>query len=96
MPRGGHAGIREPAGNTVAEEARTSLPAMIAVREDDRRLKLQAIAWSAIPEKRIAVINDRVLREGSVVDGILVLRIDDSRVVVRENGLTWEIPLILQ
>jgi len=69
---------------------------MIAVREDDRRLKLQAIAWSAIPEKRIAVINDRVLREGSVVDGILVLRIDDSRVVVRENGLTWEIPLILQ
>jgi hypothetical protein len=64
---------------------------LVAERKDDRRLTLQAIAWSPASERRMAVINDRIVKEGSAVDGIRVVRILDNHVVLREDGLTWKI-----
>ncbi len=52
---------------------------------DDSRLKLQAIAWSNNPEKRIAVINDHIVREGSSIEGVQVTMIKEDEVVVREG-----------
>ncbi len=63
----------------------------VAERKDDGRLTLQAIAWSQAPGRRMAVMNDRIVKEGSVVDGIHVVRILDNHVVVREDGLTWKV-----
>ncbi|MCP4693957.1 MAG: general secretion pathway protein GspB, partial [Desulfobacterales bacterium] len=49
----------------------------------DRELKLQAIAWSEDPARRIAVINGRIIREGGAVGGVVVDRIDRDAVVLR-------------
>ena len=57
-------------------------PALI----DDPGLKLQAIAWSANPTERIAVVNSSILREGDAVEGYRVVRINRDDVVLRGGG----------
>lgn len=52
----------------------------------DGRLKVQAIAWSAEPEDRMAVMNSRVVHEGDSVDDFIVVAIRPDDVVVREKG----------
>lgn len=74
---------------TVSSPSRTL--SLVGERKDDTRLKLQAIAWSPDPEKRIAVINDRVVKEGNSIDGISVRQIDEDQVVVQEGGVIWKI-----
>jgi hypothetical protein len=41
---------------------------------------LQAIAWSKVPERRLAVINGRVVREGASLRAFRVLRINRDAV----------------
>jgi len=96
LPAEGALGRREDAAGAVNTPTRTQSfvpPELSPVneRKGDTRLKLQAIAWSSDPEKRIAVINDRVVREGRVIDGIMVDRIDGDQVVVQEDGEVWRI-----
>jgi hypothetical protein len=80
-------GITE--SKTLSSRSRTL--SLIEERKDDTRLKLQAIAWSPDPEKRIGVINDRVVKEGGSIDGIVVNHIGQDQVVVQEGGQTWKI-----
>ncbi|MEE8400097.1 MAG: general secretion pathway protein GspB [Desulfobacterales bacterium] len=63
----------------------------VAERADDGRMSLQAIAWSRLPEKRMAVINNRVVREGGTVNGIEVIRIHEDRVIIREGEEVWKL-----
>lgn len=49
-------------------------------------LTLQGISWSQEPLKRIAVINSTIVREGKVVDGGRVARIDKEYVVIEKDG----------
>lgn len=58
---------------------------------DGNRLKLDAIAWSDDPKKRIAVINGRIVREGESVEGYVIIRIDVEEVIVREGGKSWRL-----
>ena len=55
-------------------------------------MKVYAIAWSPKAQDRVAVMNSRVLYEGDVVDGFIVVAIRPEDVVVREkdNGL-WRV-----
>jgi type II secretory pathway component PulC len=53
---------------------------------DDPGLKLQAIAWSANPAERIAVVNSSILREGDAVEGYRVVRINRDDVMLRGGG----------
>jgi len=48
--------------------------------------KLSAIAWDKNPEQRLAVIGDRILREGDLVVGATVLRINPDHVVFSDRG----------
>jgi hypothetical protein len=57
---------------------------------NDPRVQIQAIAWDPVPENRIAVINDRIIREGSAVEGITVSRIGRDTVIFQEEGKQWE------
>jgi len=73
-------------GNELASDHRQP-----KANQSDSGLSLQAIAWSTDPQKRIAVINGAILREGSMVDGMRVSRIMENRVVLRGEEGSLEI-----
>jgi len=52
-------------------------------------LKLQAIAWSSDSKESIAVINGRILREGSSIEGASILKIDKNDVSFQKGGEQW-------
>jgi hypothetical protein len=52
-------------------------------------LSIQAIAWSANPDERIAVINNRVTREGASIDGYSIVTIAEEAVYARKEGKLW-------
>ena len=66
-------------------------PSISAEPMRDSRLNLQAIAWSDNPERRIAVINNHVVREGSSFEGFYVILITKEEVIVREDGKNWKL-----
>ena len=55
------------------------------------KLKLQAIAWSQDPAGRLAVINNRILREGDSVDGYDLTKIRKDDVVLNGGGKSWRL-----
>lgn len=68
-----------------------STPNVKAQRLTDGRLKVQAIAWSPDAQERMAVINNRIVREGHTVDGFTVLVIGKDDVVVKEGDRNWRV-----
>ncbi|MCP4112832.1 MAG: GspB domain-containing protein [Desulfobacteraceae bacterium] len=57
---------------------------------DDPRLTIQALVWSSDPEGRMAMINNKIIRMGGSVDGIVVTHIDGDYVIVREGDKEWK------
>jgi Type II secretion system protein B len=49
-------------------------------------IKIQAIAWSPKPEKRIAVIDGNIVGEGSSVDNYSIIQIQPDEIVVSKSG----------
>ncbi len=60
-------------------------------RLDNAKLKLQAIAWSNVAAERIAVINDRIVREGESVEGYSINQIRQEDVVVNDGARSWQL-----
>jgi Type II secretion system protein B len=60
-------------------------------RLKDPDMKLQAVTWSRAPQKRIAVINNRILREGEMVSGYLISKINQDDVVLSLDGEKWKL-----
>ena len=58
---------------------------------EDSTIKLMAIAWSDDPQSRIAVINDRISREGDTVEGMTIYRINEEDVILRKGGRSWKL-----
>lgn len=54
-------------------------------------LKVQAIAWFEDSKRRIAVINDRILREGENIGGYSLVQIGQDEVIVRKGGEEFKI-----
>jgi len=52
----------------------------------DTDLQLQAISWSEHPQKRLAVINNRIVRQGDRVDGYSIDRINQDDVMVKQGN----------
>jgi len=65
---------------------RSALPFKSASRSG---LKLQAIAWSSDSKESIAVVNGRILREGSSIEGALIIKIDKNDVSFQKGGEKW-------
>jgi hypothetical protein len=59
-------------------------------------LKLEAIVWSNKVESRFAVINGRIVREGSVIDGIAVTEIGREYVSLRSGRQHWKMNFRLE
>lgn len=58
---------------------------------NDAGIKLQAITWSKDPQKRIAVIDNRILRQGDVVRGYRIETINQDDVVLNDAGEKWKL-----
>lgn len=56
---------------------------------DDPGIELQAIAWDNIPGNRIAVINNRIVRQGASIDGIIVKRIGKNEIIFQDGDKKW-------
>lgn len=56
-------------------------------------LTISAIAWSEEPSERIAMINDKIVREGSEIQGAKILEILPHQVRFFYNGKTFEVSL---
>ena len=74
-----------------APRTKKSSPAKTYARIDDSKLKLQALAWFEDAAKRMAVINDRIVREGESVDGFNVIHIHRENVVVNDGKKMWSL-----
>jgi hypothetical protein len=72
-------------------------PAKVAYeRLSDSKMKLQALAWSADVDRRMAVINGRIVREGESVDGYQIMQIREEDVVLREGGRSFRLEFAAQ
>jgi len=49
-------------------------------------LKVQALFWSTSPTKRVAVINNLVLKEGDNIESFQIVRIDPDAIIVNADG----------
>jgi cytoskeletal protein RodZ len=78
------AAVRQPPVRRKASP-RTDLP------ELKTGLTLQAISWSEESQRRIAVINGNILREGGAVEDFTITRIDQNQVVVRKGSEEWKL-----
>jgi hypothetical protein len=57
----------------------------------DDKLKLQAIAWSADAGRRMAVINNHIVREGESIEGFSVTQIRQEDVIVDDGSQPWRL-----
>jgi len=86
----------QPAEKTVAPSGSTPVTPVKTItveipKLNDPDMKLQAITWSRVPQKRIAVINSRILREGEMVSGYLINTINQDDIVLSQEGAKWKL-----
>ena len=62
----------------------------------DSKLKLQAIAWSDDATRRMAVINNQIVREGATVDGFSIINIRKDDVIVNDGAASWRLEFSLK
>jgi type II secretory pathway component PulC len=62
----------------------------------DSKLKLQAIAWSDDATRRMAVINNNIVREGETVDGFSITSIRRDDVIVNDGSSSWRLEFSLK
>lgn len=67
----------------------TSVPVAPITRTD---LELQQVLLAK--DRKIAIINNTMLREGESIAGVEVLKIERHRIRVRQNGVNRYIPLL--
>lgn len=75
-------------------EVRTQTPADEAGAGSDESIpilhnapmKVQALFWSTSPTKRVAVINNLVLKEGDNIESFQIVRIDPDAIIVNADG----------
>jgi len=73
------------------QQGPTERPEPVLTRLRDDAVKLQAVAWSSDPERRMAVINEQIVREGTTIEGYTIATIREESVVVRKGAESWEL-----
>jgi hypothetical protein len=100
-------GVISPGGEAIvrniapAKEKEPPTPAedpeilLIKVLEGSE-MNLQAISWAPGAERRIAVINNSIVKEGDRVSGFLVFKINRDDVILSEGGELWKLSFSLR
>jgi hypothetical protein len=91
-------GEKETAWNTGSIVPEPAVPIIPEKREMEKKkgrpdFVLDGIIWSTEPGRRLVSINDRYLKEGDMVNGVMVVKIDKAEVTLRLNEDTWTIYL---
>jgi hypothetical protein len=84
---------REPATEKSAGGDKSRLDTLSVIT--DSKLKLQAIAWSDDAARRMAVINNHIVREGETVDGFSITSIRRDDVIVNDGSSSWRLEFSL-
>ena len=67
-------------------------PEILSVKVlEGSEINLQAISWAPGAERRIAVINNSIVKEGDRVSGFLVFKINRDDVILSEGGELWKL-----
>jgi hypothetical protein len=85
---------RAPATEKSAGGAKSRLDTLSVIT--DSKLKLQAIAWSDDAARRMAVINNHIVREGETVDGFSITSIRRDDVIVNDGSSSWRLEFSLK
>lgn len=85
---------RTPTPEKASAGQDTRFDALSAI--NDSRLKLQAIAWSDDITRRMAVINNHIVREGETVDGFSITSIRSDDVIVNDGTSSWRLEFSLK
>jgi len=56
--------------------------------------QLQAISWSERTEERMAVVNGKIVREGAVMDGYKIARIEPEEVILSKADRRWRLVFV--
>ena len=89
----------KPAPSAAKPAQPTPIAPGAAVQRDrlnDPKIEIQAISWTPEPESRLVVINSRILREGSTVEGYRVAQINPDDVILVRGGREYSAELILR
>lgn len=65
-------------------------------RLDESKLKVMAIAWSNDPQRRLAVVNGQIVKEGELVEGYNITQIRKDDVIVNDGSQSWRVELNLK
>lgn len=82
-PTKAEAPIQPVAGNTFDREAKSKHPS----------LNLTGILWSEVPGRRLALINNRYLKEGEKINEVTLIRIEERGVAFQSGAETWTVEL---
>ncbi|MCF8110171.1 MAG: general secretion pathway protein GspB [Desulfobacteraceae bacterium] len=84
-------GAKTRTTGTQSEPEAAAKPRSKAELLQDKSLSLQAVSWSSSPQKRFAVINGRICREGERIGDYRIRRINAEEVLVTGSGQTWRL-----
>ena len=64
-------------------------------RLSDDNIFIQAISWAPEAERRLAVVNNLIVREGGWVAGYRVARINSDDLILAKEGQAWRLPFVV-
>jgi type IV secretory pathway VirB10-like protein len=75
------------AGQKLADQ--TNDPEELIKQTEHPEFILKGVLWSDNPDRRVALINDRYLKEGDVINEVLVVKIERKAVTLQSGEKKW-------
>jgi len=92
LPLSGPGNLNPPqAGNITAGRNKEIKAAKI--KKPRPEMTLNGILWSDNVERRVALINNRYMREGDTIDGVTLVKIEKKAVTLQSGDYKWTIPV---
>jgi hypothetical protein len=79
-------GIKSDPKRAMTPDAGNVAPWHDARPLENKKMKLQALAWASDPGKRMVVIGGQVIREGDDVNGYDVVKIMEDKIILQQGG----------
>jgi hypothetical protein len=81
--------LQPPADQKIANQTTNQEQLIKQTETEPLGLILNGVLWSDNPERRVALINDRYLKEGDVFEGVSVVKIERKAVILQIGEKKW-------